>query len=64
MPWLWKSFRLSHNHLENCSAVSHIPTRPATMELGKNDDECDEPHDDMGYSSDRGLDAKNDWFPV
>ena len=27
MTPLWKSLRLSHNHLDNCSAVTHIPTR-------------------------------------
>ncbi|MCL0078411.1 hypothetical protein M1O56_01910, partial [Dehalococcoidia bacterium] len=26
-PSAWKSLRLSHNHLDNCSAVTHIPTR-------------------------------------
>ena len=29
----WKSLRHSHNHLDNCKAVIHIPTRPTTTDL-------------------------------
>ena len=29
----WKSLRLSHNHLDNCFAVTHIPTGPTTTNL-------------------------------
>ena len=29
----WKSLRLYHNHLDNCKAVIHIPTRPTTTDL-------------------------------
>lgn len=28
----WKSLRLSHNHLDNCFAVPHISTTPATTD--------------------------------
>ncbi len=29
----WKSLRLSHNHVDNCFAVTHIPTRQITTNL-------------------------------
>jgi hypothetical protein len=32
-PSAWKSLRLSHNHLDNCSAVTHIPTRSIITDL-------------------------------